>query len=40
MLLRYRLLVPLTNPEYLIECAPGVAIDDVRAAIDRRFGPP
>jgi len=26
--------------EYLIECAPGVAIDDVRAAIDRRFGPP
>jgi len=26
--------------EYLIECAPGVTIDDVRAAIERRFGPP
>jgi hypothetical protein len=26
--------------EYLIECAPGVTISDIRAAIDRRFGPP
>jgi hypothetical protein len=26
--------------EYLIACAPGVTISDVRAAIDRRFGPP